>query len=451
MNNGDTNHLNNQRELYGEYMNGKKVNTIRVAVLAEEPIGWLSGKHYFPLILNNYTWIIKDKTYKFLTEYVYDKDILKGKLNTSNFEVLLVPGGGVGDGEAIVKGFNFFPKIRKWKKEIQNFVKDGGGYVGICGGTTLCTSSDRGSNKKPSPFEKKFDKSTIGISCIKHYYKDLTFRFFSPFQRNPEKIGALSYVFSFAPGETIDKKYIHTAGVPIDFQVLKDNPIFSDYKKEIVRIRWWGGPAMVIPKKSGREIKVLARYPKKDISKDTSTRVYAWQYTGGLTGLIKGFLRSLIFIKKNNQDLKSLLMYTFFFAKPWKLTDKIIDLNFSDKPSMIAEVYPNKNKGRIIHCTSHPEYMIWWGGHIEEAKEEKNNCIARGLHKWKDIKPFSKTFEEELTHTWWIVRRITAWAAKIPDKHLPPIIKEKTDERIKKIIDENIIWDRTIINQIKNI
>ena len=165
-------------------MTGKKGNTIRVAVLAEEPIGWSSGKHYFPVILNNYTWIIKDKTYRFSTEYIYDKDILQGKLNVSKYDVFLVPGGGVGDGEAIVKGFNFFPKVRKWKKEIQKFVKDGGGYVGICGGTTLCTSSDRGSDKKPaSPFEKKYDApglSTFQWRVERYFYLRLK----PPFSRN---------------------------------------------------------------------------------------------------------------------------------------------------------------------------------------------------------------------------------------------------------------------------
>lgn len=433
-------------------MTGEKRNIIRVAVLSEETIGWPSGKHYFPVILNNYTWVIKNKTYKFLTEYISDKDILQGKLNLSNYDVLLVPGGGVGDGEAIVKGFNFFPKVRKWKKQIIKFIKDGGGYVGICGGTTLCTSSDRRSDKKSTSFfENKYNKSSIGISSIKHYYKDLKFHFFLPFQRNPEKIGAIFYVFSFAPGETKDKKYIHTAGVPVDFQVSKENPIFSDYKEETVRIRWWGGPALVIPKNTDRDIKVLTRYPKKEISEDLSTRIYAWQYIGGFTGLIKAFFRSSIFIKKNNQGLKKLLMYTYYFAKPWKLSDKIVELDFSDKPSMISEIYPNKNKGRIIHCTSHPECMIWWGGHIEESKENKNTCIARGLHKWKDIKPLSKTLEKELSSTWWIVRRIVAWAAKTPDDHLPPIIKEKTNEKMEKIIDENICWDGTLINQLENI
>jgi hypothetical protein len=81
----------------------------------------------------------------------------------------------------------------------------------------------------------------------------------------------------------------------------------------------------------------------------------------------------------------------------------------------------------------------------------KNTCIARGLHKWKDIQPLSKTLEKELTHTWWIVRRIVAWAAKTPDDHLPPIIKEKSYEKMEKIIDDNIYWDGTLINQLENI
>ena len=83
-----------------------KTQTIRVAILAQEPLGWGSGKHYFPVILDNYTWKKGSISYKFKTTYIWDKDIIKGKLNTTNYDVLLVPGGGVGDGQAIAKGFN---------------------------------------------------------------------------------------------------------------------------------------------------------------------------------------------------------------------------------------------------------------------------------------------------------------------------------------------------------
>ena len=63
----------------------------------------------------------------------------------------------------------------------------------------------------------------------------------------------------------------------------------------------------------------------------------------------------------------------------------------------------------------------------------------------------SKTLKNELTHTWWMVRRFVAWAAKIPDNHLPPIHQSEITEKEKTIISENILWDGSLINQIKNV
>ena len=125
-------------------VNSSRMKIIRVAILAEESMGWGSGKHFFPVILDGYTWDCEDIIYKFSTTYLFDKDILRGKLNTNDFDVLLVPGGGVGDGQAIMKGFTFLPKVRKWKKNISYFIKDGGGYVGICGGAALMTGLKTG-------------------------------------------------------------------------------------------------------------------------------------------------------------------------------------------------------------------------------------------------------------------------------------------------------------------
>ena len=149
--------------------------------------------------------------------------------------------------------------------------------------------------------------------------------------------------------------------------------------------------------------------------------------------------------------LNNVLLYTFLLAGNWELTDKIIDLDFSKKPSITAEIYPNENKGRILLCTSHPEYMIWYNGHIEENKETNFNCLATGLHKWKQISPLSDTATKELTHSWWMIRRFVAWAAKIPDDHFPPIDIEKNTDKIKSIISENVFWDGSLLNLIKNI
>jgi len=372
---------------------------IRVAILADEPLGWGSGKHYFPLILNGYSWKTSEASYKIITDYVYDKEIIRGKLVDENYDVLLAPGGGVGDGESIVKGFNFLPSVRRWKLKIREFIQNGGGYVGICGGTALITDLKTGPGKDPtSIYERLYNKSALGITSVSSYYKDLALPILNSFQYvHPEKIGATGYVFSFAPGETADGKQIHSGGVPVDFQICKDNPIF------------------------------------------------------GIIGLAKSFFKSFRFIKKEKDSLRNLILYTYCFAGNWGKSDSFIELNYSNMAGMTAEIYPNENKGRIVLCAAHPEYMIWWGGNIEEVNDSGFNCLGTGLHKWKNIKPLSKTLQDEFTYTWWIVRRITAWAAKVPDGELPPMEKGEIDNKAKKIISENIFWDGTISNQIKNI
>jgi glutamine amidotransferase-like uncharacterized protein len=430
-----------------------KHRVIKVAILANEPLGWGSGKHYFPVILDGYTWTSGDTSFKFSASYIFDKDIIKGKLNTSNYDALLIPGGGVGDGQAVVKGFNSLRKVRIWKKYIQDYIKAGGGCIGICGGTALITGLITESGKNPSTFyERQYNKSSIGISCVMSYYKELALPIFNILEsKHPQKIGAMGYIFSFAPGVTKDGVRIHTGGAPIDFKINKDNPIFSDYSKTTLRTRWWGGPALIIPENPDRTVKILARYPVEELSQNKTTRIYAWKYKGGFFGILSGILKALKLIETKEHSIKNLFIYSYFLAGDWIKSDKLIELNYSNKPCMTAEIYPNENKGRILLCTSHPEYMIWWDGHIEEVNDSGFNCIGEGLYRWKDIKPLSETVEDELTYTWWVVRRITAWAAKVPDDQLPPITKGKITEEAKAILSKNIFWDGSLIHQMKNI
>ncbi len=452
--------INHQREnnMKKESKNSEKRNDnnknfiIRVAVLADELLGWGSGKHYYPIILNGYTWTVDDISYTISTTYIYDRDVMNGRLTTSRFNVLLVPGGGVGDGKAILKGSNINPKTLKWKKNISNFIKDGGGYVGICGGAALMTKLNKEKNTKPTTFlERRYNKSALNISCIRSYYKNIAVPLFYPFQKKyPEKIGASAYVFSFAPGETIDGVRVLTSGVPIDFKIYKDNPIFSDITDDTHRIRWWGGPALQLPENLDREVKILARYPIKELSDDETTKINAWMYTGGIYGLFKGVLKAFKFIKKNNNKLNNLPLYSFYFAGDWKPSDKLIDLNFSNKIAMTSEVYPNKNNGRIILCSAHPEYMVWWGGLIDKVENNGSSCIANGFYKWKKILPLSKDVIIESTNSWWMIRRMVAWTSKIPDSHMPPISKEKLNEKNKELISKSF-WNGTISHQMSNI
>jgi hypothetical protein len=423
--------------------------TIRVALLAEEPLGWGSGKHFFPIILQNYSWKTHNTTYQIIVKNIFDSDIIQGRLTTSEFDMLLVPGGGVGDGHAVMKGFHWSRKAQAWKKNISSFIKNGGGYVGICGGTALLTDLQTEDKKHHTFLERQYHKSSLGVSCVSSYYRTLAFPIFYLFQkRYPERIGAIAYVFSFAPGETRDGFRIHTGGVPLDFQLSKEHPIFSDFPKDVERIRWWGGPALIVPEKPGREVKILARYPTQEISQDPAQRIHAWRYTGGIFGLLRAFFHALKFIKKEHDSLKKVVLYTFFLAKPWEVTDRCIELDYSNKAGITAEIYPNENKARILLCTAHPEYMVWRDGHIIEMKSP---CVGTGLYKWEDITPLSKNASSELTHTWWMVRRFVAWAAKVPDDHLPPIQKSELNKNEESLLLKNVFWDGSLLNQMENI
>jgi hypothetical protein len=428
--------MHQTKKLSNRITKKNKFTCLRVAILAEEPLGWKSGKHYFPIILNGYSWTKENITYKIETTFLFDKDILKGTLTTSSFDVLLIPGGGVGDGEAIVKGFSLSPKVRKWKKHIVSFLKAGGGIIGICGGAALITGLSTGKERKPQTFiERQYHKSSLKISCVTSYYNHLAIPLLYPLQMNhPEKVGAAGYIFSFAPGKTKDGTLFYAAGVPLDFHLNKDSPLFADYLPKAERMRWWGGPALLIPTNPKRTVKVLARYPSLALSENENTKIYSWRYTGGITGLISAMLKAFKVAKTNNTSLKQVLLYTFFLAGNWKKSEKCIDLDFSNKPCITAEIYPNENQGRIVLCSVHPEYMIWYGGYIEEVDQNHTNCLASGLHRWRDISSFKHRGVEELTHTWWIIRRFVAWSAKVPDTDLPPIEQPTTTSAVTSLL-----------------
>ncbi len=430
----------------------KRQQIIRVGILAEEPLGWGSGKHVFPVILDNYSWEKGDIAYKFTVQFVYDSDILKGRLRPSQFDVLLVPGGGVGDGLAVMKGFSLLPRVRKWKRNMAAFIQQGGGYVGICGGAALMTNLTTQDGTHRTFLERQYDKSSLGVSCVSHFYTHLAFPLLYPFQRTrPENIGAIAYVFSFAPGMTTDGVRPYAGGAPLDFQIRKDNPFFVDATSQIQRMRWWGGPGLIVPSKPDRDVKILATYPAHDVSEDQALRIHAWFYAGGIHGLLRGFFKALRLLKKEHVSLQNLFLYTFYLAGPWKLTDKTIVLDNANRPSITAEIYPNEHKGRILFCTGHPEYMVWWNGHIKERQDSEFPCLGTGLYQWEDIAPMSKTGVQELTYAWWMVRRFVAWAAKVPDDHLPPRHEEQLSEKEYAVLVKDIFWDGTLLGQMNNI
>ena len=120
--------------------NTPSTKEIKIALLIAEPFFWKTNAPlFFKIILHNYTWTKKNNTYQFKLHEYSDKDIRNGKLITDNIDILVIPGGGIGDGHSISKGFKLLPTTKKWKKNIQQYIKNGGGCLGICGGTSLIT------------------------------------------------------------------------------------------------------------------------------------------------------------------------------------------------------------------------------------------------------------------------------------------------------------------------
>jgi hypothetical protein len=133
------------------------------------------------------------------------------------------------------------------------------------------------------------------------------------------------------------------------------------------------------------------------------------------------------------------------------MTDVVIKSDLANRPCIVSEIYPNKNEGRILLCTLHPEYMVWFDGNIEEQNDIPNQCLANGLHQWKNITTLKEPFDENITHTWWVVRRFVAWATKVPECDFPPIQAQKLNSDEFSKISNSIIWDGSLKNQMENI
>jgi len=387
---------------------------IRAAVLS---VSTYSGYIYFLKFWDGYQWRVGNTTYKFTLHWVSDKDILCGKLTTENYDLFNIPAN---EGNQFKRSL---PSLQNkiWKRKIANFIKDGGGYIGYCGGSTIVMGTY---GKRNTLLGRLLANCDLGISHVKRFYDDLGYKpsffesipFLCQLSGKPESLGIIAYDYCGGRDPNNESQWI---GVPVDFDINRDNPIFDDLLEEKRRIYWCSGAAFTIPDEQKDNVTVLVRYPEKEISKNESTQIHAWKYTGGIRGFITAFLKA----KKEGYNSKDALSLSIFKATDWEMMiDKLIEFNRSNKPMMTMETYPNENHGRIVLTAGHPEICVWWGGHIEDAPDNDNNNLFDGLYTWKNITPWNETVEDEQTYNWWIVYRQAAWVSKkVPDNDLPPV------------------------------
>jgi len=375
---------------------------IRVAIYSMGDTYGSDIQTYFDM-LDGYQWRVGNKIYKFTATKIDDKGIFKGELNTRNYDVFTIP---YMEASLLMMRLSK-PSIKNiiWKNKIADFVKEGGGYFGHCSGSLFMSSGL--SNRPETLYEKQIDAASMHISQVKSYMKG-GWMFLAQLSGHPENIGQNAYVQFSGWDENNESAWF--GGCCLDVVIDKNNPIFNGICGDTRRIMWCAGPAFALPDQS-KNVNVIAYYPSEEISDNKSTQIHAWKYTGRLSGFLKGFFRSM----KMGGTIFDKFYFTPFKATDWEMTDKIIETNRANKSFMTMETYPNDNQGRIILCGGHPEDRVWWGGHIEEAKDTSENNLFDSLYHWTDMT------KVDYTYNWCIVRREAAWAGKVPDNDFPPV------------------------------
>ena len=359
-------------------------------------VALLTGEFWTPDSVEeclNYEWTIGNRAYKFNVKIITNDDIVNGILNRRKYDLLVVPG--------LASNFlhynPFWLRDERWRNSIRRFVADGGGYLGICAGavivgqglmdydtSNLLNISIEGSSLKLANARVRFDSS---------------FPFFSGYR----KIGQSAYA------------WYKGGGIPLNFSLNSDHPIFKGYHEKTRNIRWIGGPGF---EQIGDDVTILANYPLQEISSNSeeskNTRIHAWEWPGTPPGSPWPInILELIEIFLKDPRVKN-LWNILTKLTDWDKTDEIVKTNLSRKVAAIATTY---KKGRVVAIGPHPEYYTWFGGHVEETKKDTaHDSLSDTFYQWVD---YDKKTDK--LYNYWIERRAAAWASKVPDTDLPPI------------------------------
>jgi len=396
---------------------------IRIALLTDEVededfYSQHGRTRYFIYALRDYKWKVGNTTYCFVPTLLSTDRLLKGELSLENFDVLSPPPDPIWE-NVIFTGIRLPKNILRIKRVV-DFIKEGGGYFGSCAAAVVAGEMK---NTPDTFFERMWKNSCFKISSVKHE-NDCAIPIFSNFfgGKSSDSVGLQGYI-QYSGWNTTNYSINYYSGACLDIKIFKNNPIFRDFLETSRRIRWVSGQKLILPDGNCDRIKVLAKYPKEEISDNETFRIHHWEYNGGIAGLIKAFIRSIrgdeeIFFVKN----LGILMKTLVFAEDWDMTDDIVETNHANSPFIISEIYPNENKARIILCNGHLEMNVWWGGHIEEMEDTDHNNIYDSFHHWVGITPEDETVEDEFSYNYWIIRRSIAWVSKkVSDNDLPPV------------------------------
>ena len=346
----------------------------------------------------NYEWTSNNITYRFTSTVIDETDVLgtgPNPLINDNFDLLVI--------SASAKSYLFDGLNPDWKANVRDFLSNGGGYIGICGGAN---AASQGFENPKNAFHRRVNSGVLGISNI--YIND-------------NFLGEWQYLMKFGFGAFIRENITNStypSYVSVNLSVEKDpeNEIFSIYNQDYRDISYAGGPGMY----------------EADISDSK--------------------LGEIIPLLKYNEELMETkpLHYWRPTLDGWKIY-KNVTTNLLGTYAGLATTYDSN--GRVVLYGPHPEYPhVVVNGTIEEY-------YGRGyMSSYALSKQYVYNYVgylQNFSYNIWIMRRSGAWAVKIPEEDLPPISETAVwlyadSERILDFIVPIFVGDVSVSTRITN-
>jgi len=312
----------------------------------------------------NYQWIQNNNLYRFDFTIIDKNDVLgfgKNPLTNDNFDVFVI--------SASAKSYLFDGINKRFKRNVQNFVSNGGGYLGVCGGAN---AASQGFENPENLFHYRVNQGVFKLANV--YIND---NFLGEWQYLL-KIGFEAFFWD----NITEDSYPSYISVNTTVQKNPDNEIFSIYNQKYRDISYAGGPGMYNAYKSNPklgQVIPLLRYNEEPMY---TKPIHYWKKTDG----------------------------------NWEIIGNVTT-NLSGTMAGIAATY--NDKGRVVLYGPHPEYpYVVINGSIIEYNGMGYPSIYHNFSKYVynyvgNLLDFSYNI--------WIIRRSTAWAAYVKNDDLPPI------------------------------
>lgn len=131
----------------------KPTEIIKVAILKELSPPYYASNQTKHILEEKGTWETQNKTYKFSCDILSYPAVI-ARLNNDNYRAFIIPGIGAGYTAGFLENLSLF------KLKVQQFVSNGGGYFGICGGAVMAS---QGIIDPDTPMEHLMNRAALGL------------------------------------------------------------------------------------------------------------------------------------------------------------------------------------------------------------------------------------------------------------------------------------------------